>query len=229
MSGNRDWNAVEFHGTRNMYPFSSVVAEVLKASPSVGMRSTFRVLDLGCGGGSHLKFLAEQGYSYAGIDGNIEATHRARELLEHAGHSTDSVLVGDFLNMPFDSNSFDLIIDRGSLTCNLLADLKLCAVEVARVLRPGGQLLTWHLDEAIAPLLGGRPLGGKGDFADFPGRLSGAKFLHLSSPGQLVEVFKELTPRSIRREITTEEWDSTTSGLVDGWLFMRAEKPTESR
>ena len=66
------WDKNYLNGRFNRYPYDRVVSFILNNFSS-GNRSTKRILDLGCGGGNHIKFLAEEGFNYYGIDGSEES------------------------------------------------------------------------------------------------------------------------------------------------------------
>ena len=101
-------------------------------------RSEIRILELGCGAGANLLFFAKEGLDVTGIDASPSAINLAREGLEQVGHSVN-LAVGDFANgLPFADASFDLVLDRATLTCNVLKVIEGTVAEVRRVLSPGG-------------------------------------------------------------------------------------------
>ncbi len=107
----------------NKYPFDCVVSFLYRHYPRELPRNQIRVLEIGSGAGNNLWFAAREGFCVAGIDGSPSAVH-----------------VGDFTSLPFDDASFDLAIDRGSLTCCGLSDAKRAVVEIKRVIKRGGKL-----------------------------------------------------------------------------------------
>ena len=92
-----------------------------------------RTLDLGCGEGRVARDLAARGHSVAGIDASPTLVELAR-----AADPDGEYLVGDAAALPFDDESFDLVI-----AYNVLMDVEDMAGavrEAARVLEPGGRL-----------------------------------------------------------------------------------------
>ena len=64
-----------------------------------------------------MKFIAEQGYEAYGIEQSSSAVKIARSRLAEFAFSQKNLVVGNFVDLPFPDNFFDLIIDRASLCC----------------------------------------------------------------------------------------------------------------
>ncbi|MGE0864447.1 MAG: ubiquinone/menaquinone biosynthesis methyltransferase [Vicinamibacterales bacterium] len=94
-----------------------------------------RALDLACGTGDIALAVAAQGARVTGLD----ITPRMLQLA--AGKSrAASFLAGDMTNLPFGPQSFDLVTTGYGL--RNVPDLTAAVDEIARVLRPGGRLLS---------------------------------------------------------------------------------------
>ena len=113
-----------------------------------GEKRRLRGIELGCGKGRNVIGLAKLGFEMTGIDFSVSAIKEARRRAEKAGIGNkahfsvhDATLI-----WPFDSDSFDLAID-----CFATTDIesekgrKFAAIEMAKVLRPGGYLLAYLL------------------------------------------------------------------------------------
>lgn len=122
----------------NRWPFDSVVSFVFRNFPRSKPRIETRILEIGCGAGNNLWFCASEGFSVAGIDGSAAAIDFAKRRFADAGLQGD-FQVGDFTALPFADDSFDLAIDRGSLTCCGRKAAQVAVNEVRRVLTPGGK------------------------------------------------------------------------------------------
>ncbi len=110
------------------------------------------VLDIGCGAGSNVLFLAKSGYRAHGVDlspGAVAAA-RARAAEEHL---VADIQEGDALALRFADGGLDGVVDHGCFHTLPLSRREDYAREVHRVLRPGGSLvLAWVAREHIAPM-----------------------------------------------------------------------------
>lgn len=101
------------------------------------------VLDIGCGAGSNVIFLARHGYDAHGIDISPGAVAAARKRASRAGVRVD-VREGDALALPFPRGILDGAIDHGCFHTLPISRRAEYAVEIHRVLRRGGGfVLTW--------------------------------------------------------------------------------------
>jgi ubiquinone/menaquinone biosynthesis C-methylase UbiE len=101
------------------------------------------VLDVGCGAGSNVLWLARKGYEAHGVDLSPGAIRAAGERASEAGLTVD-LRVGDALALDFPAARFDALVDHGCFHTLPMARRADYAKEVARVLGPEGRyLLCW--------------------------------------------------------------------------------------
>lgn len=98
------------------------------------------VLDVGCGAGRETIFLAQCGFRAIGVDLSREALKIARRRSTAAGIEVDWRR-GDVRDLPVDDNSVDFVTDRGCFHVIDREDRPRVALELDRVLRPGGSIL----------------------------------------------------------------------------------------
>ncbi|MGP8132534.1 MAG: class I SAM-dependent methyltransferase [Thermoplasmata archaeon] len=113
------------------------------------------VLDVGCGAGSNVLFLAERGYAAHGIDLSPGAVAAARSRAALARLTVD-VQEGDALALRFPDGSLDALVDNGCFHTLAFSRRERYAKEVHRVLRPEGRfVLSWvareHTDATGPP------------------------------------------------------------------------------
>lgn len=134
------------NGTRHSLRVAERAEQLVRmADPEAGQR----LLDVGCGNGAAAVRLARTlGLEVTGVDIDPEQIDAAVEA------STDLAavrfLVADATHLPFAEGEFDLV--HTSKTMHHVREWQQALAEMARVLRPGGQLL---YNDFVAPL-GGR-------------------------------------------------------------------------
>ncbi len=116
----------------NTAPFDEVVSFVYKFKPDKPHRD-IKILELGCGCGNNINFLALHGFQTFGIE-------RAPTAVSIAKRGFSKISQGSFTDLPWEDGIFDLVIDRASLTFAAPDDMQLSIDESFRVLSPGGRM-----------------------------------------------------------------------------------------
>lgn len=96
-----------------------------------------RVLELGCGAGSDLLRFAKAGVSITGIDLSPRSASLAKTRLR-IYNCQGNVLIADVEQLPFKTDSFDLVYSWGVL--HHTPDTEQAIREVYRVAKPGGEI-----------------------------------------------------------------------------------------
>ena len=124
------------------------------------------VLDVGTGPGVLLAEIARArpDLRVTGIDLSGDMVAAAERNISEFGERA-SVRVGDVADLPFGDRTFDLIVTSFSL--HHWADVERAVPELARVLRPGGQLYVYDFQRAPFGVLD-TAARGKGAFAGRP-------------------------------------------------------------
>ncbi len=98
-----------------------------------------RVLDIPCGGGVAFRGLRpEQELDYVAADLSPVMLRRARAEADRRGLLWIDFVEADVEALPFEDRSFDLVVTYTGLHC--FPDPLVAIAEMARVLRPGGEL-----------------------------------------------------------------------------------------
>ncbi len=135
------WEKIFASRAWGRYPGEELVRFVARNFYDVPDRAAVRFLELGCGPGPNLWFLAREGFSAFGIDGSPSALCQARARLNQEVPNWRGALVqGELLHLPFPDNSFDALIDNEAVACNSFEDACHIYAEARRVLKPGGKL-----------------------------------------------------------------------------------------
>lgn len=122
--------------------FEAMKPEYKAMIRSVGIKSGWKVLDTGCGGGSFLPLLAE----LVGSSGHISAYDLAPENIEIVDALIENrqfpcsieSRVGNLTSLPYESNRFDVVWCANITQYLTDEELGKVLAEFGRVVRPGG-------------------------------------------------------------------------------------------
>ncbi|MBT4880687.1 MAG: class I SAM-dependent methyltransferase [Alphaproteobacteria bacterium] len=109
--------------------------EFFKLSKEI--RKTKRILEVGCGTGGNLWSISREGFDTYGLDLSQEAIKLCRKKLEEEGGVAE-LQVASMLELPYEDNFFDSIVDVFSGYCFPYKDYTSFITEVSRTLKPGG-------------------------------------------------------------------------------------------
>jgi len=99
------------------------------------------VMDLGCGAGADLcvaALMVGDTGKVIGIDVTPEMVEKARSNIALMGFTHAKVELGDFLNLPLEESTADIVISNGAI--NLSPRQSCVFQEILRVLKPNGRL-----------------------------------------------------------------------------------------
>ena len=105
-----------------------------------------RAIDLGCGTGANLRYLARHGFDATGVDFSPVALGIARKRAAADGtHASVRFVEGDLTagRIPGVEGPFDLLVDYGTLDDLDPAGRRAMASLVANLARPGAAFLFW--------------------------------------------------------------------------------------
>lgn len=105
-----------------------------------GLPDGARVLDIGCGVGRHLVYLAGRGFRVAGVDVSPTGIRLSTEACAERGIPFDGK-VGDMQHLDWQDATFDGVFAIATIHHHRRAGIARALDEVLRVLKPGGSLL----------------------------------------------------------------------------------------
>jgi ubiquinone/menaquinone biosynthesis C-methylase UbiE len=115
-------------------------AAVLEYVDAAKLSSPAEVLEIGCGAGHVTVRLAERNFNVKAVDSSAGMVEMAARQLRETGYGERaSVSQADAHALPFESGQFDLVVAVGVIPW--LHSPSQAVAEMARVLRPGGQLV----------------------------------------------------------------------------------------
>jgi SAM-dependent methyltransferase len=172
-------------GAYNTAPVEALIRSVaywLRDQPK--SERPLHFLEMGCGAGPTLVWLAQKGIRVSGVDIATNALELARQNLARHGYSerVGSLTEASVSAVPFDDGSFDGIIESCVFQHLPKADRIGAFREVARLLRPGGLFVGHVLADAHTTFQNKK----NEQLADDPGSLhlaDGSSKIHLTNIG----------------------------------------------
>lgn len=140
-------------GAYNTSPVEAVVRTVayyLRARFAPEQQKQLHFLDLGCGAGPNMVWLAEKGITVSGLDIAPSALALARQTLEQRG-LTDrlgTLKDGSVSDLPYADATYDGAVEACVFQHLDRADRHRSFEELARVLKPGGVFVGYMLSDA---------------------------------------------------------------------------------
>lgn len=118
------------------YPYVEIVRFVARNFYKFENRKEIKILEVGSGPGAHIWYLAREGFDTYGIDASPSAIEQCEKRLTSEGLSAN-LEVGDILNLPYEDDFFDCVIDFECFCCNNEENTKKILKEVKRVMKKG--------------------------------------------------------------------------------------------
>lgn len=161
----------ETQGTADAYQPEYFAAQIRKSDAKIAWQygrifalagvphvQGLRVVDVGCGAGPGLRYLAARGAVALGLDHSCYALQTALHLVPQRGADADVVLSDNATGLPCADSSADLVL-LSELVEHLPAAGPLLR-DCCRVLKPGGRIVVttpnlWDMRRLTAPLIGG--------------------------------------------------------------------------
>lgn len=180
------------------YPQEHVVRGIARHFYSAPDRRAVKLLEIGCGPGANIWFMAREQFSVSGIDGSSTAIALANERLAAEGLTAD-LLVGDYVRLPWPNATFDGILENVSLYANSWSSIQRALDEVQRVLKPGGIFLCSFFTDKTWGYGMGREVERDG-FIDIPeGPMASTGFALFLTRERLDELLQPFTAVQVER------------------------------
>jgi ubiquinone/menaquinone biosynthesis C-methylase UbiE len=113
---------------------------VVSFASSLHHRRKEAALDLACGAGRHVVYLAQQGFTVTGADISRTGLRMTRKKLVEP-QLTAALVRSAMSSLPFSDSSFDAVICTRAIHHQRLREIQQTLSEIKRVLRKGGPVL----------------------------------------------------------------------------------------
>jgi 2-polyprenyl-3-methyl-5-hydroxy-6-metoxy-1,4-benzoquinol methylase len=177
---------------RNNYPYDEVVSFI---KSNFKEKSNKKILEIGCGTGNNISFLAENGFDSYGFDASKTAVEYAKKKLKKK-KLISNIFVNTFTSYKYKKSFFDAVIDRSSLTCADMITIKKTIDKIYSCLKKGGLFFFTPLSDESSRLHG--PQDKKGLFIP--------KFLPLGGNDKRNLGFSFLSKKDIFNLFPDDKW-----------------------
>jgi len=149
MSWDPIWQKVFESQEWGKYPPEELIRFVARNFYSVRDRNSVKMIELGCGPGANIWYLAREGFAAYGIDGSDAAIAQAERRLHGEKLSADlrvgdiTALTGHYGQRP----QFDAVIDVCCIQHNRSVDIRRIFDQINLILRPGGKFFAMLVAE----------------------------------------------------------------------------------
>ncbi len=198
MPWNPVWEEVFKSRAWGKYPPEELIRFVARNFYAAPDRSEIKILEVGCGTGANMWYLAREGFSAYGIDGSATGIEIGKHRLTEEGLKANWS-IGDISDSVsnYSANTFDAVIDVCCFQHNHIEAIHHILEQVNYVLKPGGKFFSMLVaadsygagtGEEITP----------GTFLDVKvGPLQGIGLVHFFKPEELEPLFRAFTPLHI--------------------------------
>ena len=196
-SFNLEWEHIHSRQEWGRYPSEAVVRFVARNFYHTE-REKKKILDFGCGAGANTWFLAREGFDVYAFDGSKSAVKRAQSYLKNEGYDSVKFAVMDALELTYQEDFFDCIVDNVCICANLYSYIKEMYKNVYRILKPGGKFFSSCFGSKTDGYGTGKMLE-EGTYEDIEsGVLKGRAVIHLFSKEEFSRTIEEAGFKNIQ-------------------------------
>ena len=178
------WEKVFSENPWGKYPGESLIRFIARNFYKLN-RPEIKILEVGCGPGANVWYIAKEHFDAYGIDGSETAIKQATERIGEDGLKAN-LTVGDIVDLPYEDNFFDAVIDVECICCNNMENSNKIFAEINRVLKPNGKFYSRTFSDKL--FIGNNyKTAGENEYNDISeGPLAGKGFVRLT-PKNLIE------------------------------------------
>jgi SAM-dependent methyltransferase len=186
----KGWDKIFEENEWGKYPEVEVIRFVSRNFYSSMSRCDIKILEVGCGTGANLWYLAKEGFHTTGVDGSHVGIRNASLRLEKEGLNAE-IIRCDAMNLPFESATFDGVIDNECIYANTYGDSETILDEVRRVLKCRGVLFSkTFMTGMTGDRLGETKQGEENTYTAFKGPLrQGYGIIRLTSESEVSDLY----------------------------------------
>lgn len=193
----------------NLYPYEEIVSTVFREYGR--SLNGLKVLEIGCGAGNNLTFMAEHGAEVTGIDASPSAIKICTEIFRRKN------LLGEFLVLDVSELShlkqkYDVIIDRACLTTLSYSSVAFSFKQICKLLKKSGIVFTQIYSDKSS--VKGRSENGR--YTKIKGELSEYGSLSFFSLDEIIEITKGFKVKKLKH-VEEKNYMPNTGSVFAYW------------
>ncbi len=143
------WEQIHSERSWGRYPNEELVRFIGKKKFSIPKekRREINILEIGCGQGANLWFLAKEGFTVYGIDISESAIKKAEEHLIGEYNVKANLETADARKLPYENDFFDIVIDVSTIQHIPFQDHIKSYKDIFRILKSGCCFWSFHIAE----------------------------------------------------------------------------------
>jgi len=215
------WEEVFKNRPWGKYPGEDLIRFVARNFYKAPNRRDIKLLEVGCGTGSNLWYMAREGFTVYGVEGSETAAKIAvNRLDDEVPGWSGRVIVQDMTSLPFDQGYFDAVIDNQATSCNSYEDSQRIYAEMARVTKEGGALFSRTFAKGCWGDETGEPAG-RNAWIVAAGPLFNLGLARFTEYGEIPDLIKDFQINEI--ELITRSMESQRQ-TVKEWVITAIKK-----
>ena len=192
MTWDKSWEKVYKKRGWGEYPNEELIKFIARNFYSVSNRSKIKILELGCGPGPNMWYLAREKFEVHGIDGSITAIKKCiKKLNKEVKNWKGNIQVGDIIKIPYPDNYFDAVVDLEAVTHNSFEDSIKIYSESHRVLKTQGKIFSRTFANGTWGESTGKKLGKYSWSVNAGPMKNHCNFVRFTTKGQIKILFKK--------------------------------------
>ena len=185
------WEEIHASQEWGKYPSEPVIRFVARNFYNKDRKSV-KILDFGCGGGSHTWYLAKEKFDTYAFDGSKSAVKKVKNRLDQENLHAD-LRVSDALELDYETAFFDCVIDNATIYANYYQNI----VNMYEILKTGGKLFSVAFASGTTGYGTGKEIE-KNTFADITeGSLAGRGISHFYEENELKSMVADIGFKNI--------------------------------
>ncbi len=212
MAWDKTWDSLFASRPWGKYPGEDVIRFVARHFYKATDRQQIRLLEVGCGTGANIWYMAREGFDVYGVDGSEQAIGICQRRLDTEVNGWKGQLFcADMTALKFSDNYFDAVLDIEACCCNSFEDAQKIYAEMVRVLKPGGKLYSRCFAKGTYGDETGKPMGHNAYITDV-GAMAGTGLTRFTSRDDI--------DRLLPINLSITELDQIQRGILTGNLII---------